>query len=511
MPARPVIHIVRNARDSPLWQVINDTFPKLVDYVRHHDQHVPSFVERELEAFLACGQIDRGFTHIRCASCDARQLVPFTCKSRSLCPSCCGRRMNQTSLHLVESVIPHVPVRQWVLTFPAPLRYLLAYDTELCSKTVALFVHRVMDHYRFVLAREQNVDVARLQGGTVTSIQRAGSALQASLHLHCIALDGAYLVDDPGPPRFFAAPRVTPVEIQAVAWDTCQAVMGMLRKRGLDLTGDGDDSLDRLAEEYPLLARCLSASQQGVVAVGDDAGRRLQRGGYAVEPVAANDSESAQQTPGYGFNLHAGRRVPACDRRGLERLCRYVLSPPVSADRVTRLPDGRVAYRLKRRWSDGTSVVYFSALDFVSKLMALIPRPRVHLIRYHGCLAPRSKLRRQVVPKPPRSSPRSASSRGHDGPQLRLFDRGPAPRWIARAELLEHVFGTEASPRCQVCGSGRLEVVSVVRRWDAICAVLDGFNLSFEGRVLTRIRGPPWGQLELGLFSPDGSLDRQAA
>lgn len=219
----------------------------------------------------------------------------------------------------------------------------------------------------------------------------------------------------------------------------------MLRKRGLDLTGVGDDGLDRLAEEYPLLARCLSASQLGTVAVGDDAGRRLRRGGYAVEPVAANDSESSQQTPGYGFNLHAGTRLQAKDRRGLERLCRYVLSPPVSADRVTRLPDGRVAYRLKRRWSDGTSVVYFSALDFVSKLMALIPRPRVHLLRYHGCLAPRSKLRRQVVPKPPRSSPRSTSSRTCDGAQLRLFGRGPAPRWIARADLLVHVFGEDAS------------------------------------------------------------------
>ncbi len=427
--------------------------------------------------------------------------------------------MNQTAVHLVESVIPHVPVRQWVLTLPAPLRYLLAYDTELCSKTLALFVKRVMDHYRFVLAREHDIDIEHLQGGTVTSIQRAGSALQASLHFHSIALDGAYLVSDPddrddphpNPPRFLAAPRVTPVEVQAVAWSTCQAVMDMLRKRGLDLTGAGDDSLDRLAEEYPLLARCLSASQQGIVGVGDDAGRRLQRGGYAVEPGAANDSESSQQTPGYGFNLHAGTRVSAKDRRGLERLCRYVLSPPVSADRVTRLPDGRVAYRLKRRWSDGTSVVYFSALDFVSKLMALIPRPRVHLRRYHGCLAPRSKLRRQVVPKPPRSSPRSASSRLRDGAQLHLFDRGPAPRWIARADLLVHVFGEDASPRCHACGSGRLEVVSVVRRWDAICAVLDGFGLSLEGRVLTRNRGPPWGQLELGLCSPDAPLDRQAA
>jgi len=80
--------VAHDATDSPLWQIVNEYFPKLVDYVDRHDQHVPAFVERELEAFLACGQIERGFTHIRCATCDARQLVPFTCKSRALCPLC---------------------------------------------------------------------------------------------------------------------------------------------------------------------------------------------------------------------------------------------------------------------------------------------------------------------------------------------------------------------------------------------------------------------------------------
>ena len=108
----PRVDVVRNARASPLWQVVNEHFPKVVDYVRRHDQHVPAFVEAELEAFLACGQIDRGFTHLRCTNCDARQLVPFSCKSRALCPTCCGRRMNQTALHLVDTVFPHVPTRQ---------------------------------------------------------------------------------------------------------------------------------------------------------------------------------------------------------------------------------------------------------------------------------------------------------------------------------------------------------------------------------------------------------------
>ncbi len=211
----------------------------------------------------------------------------------------------------------------------------------------------------------------------------------------------------------------------------------------------------------------------------------LLRGGRVVG--AEPQRTRAQQTPGYGFDLHAGVRIAARDRGRLERLCRYILSPPVSAHRISRTADGRVAYRLKRRWSDGTEVVYFSPLDFMSKLMALMPRPRVHLIRYHGCLAPRSSLRRKIVP----SSATAAARQRTDGKQLRLIER-PRQRWIPRVELLRHVFGAGAAC-CRACGSNQLEVVAVVRRWDAIASVLASFGLSTESRALTRNRGPPRG------------------
>lgn len=45
-----------------------------------------------------------------------------SCKRRGFCPSCGARRMAQTSSHLIDHVIPHVPVRQWVLSLPIPLR-----------------------------------------------------------------------------------------------------------------------------------------------------------------------------------------------------------------------------------------------------------------------------------------------------------------------------------------------------------------------------------------------------
>lgn len=414
--------------------------------------------------------------------------------------------MNQTALHLLDNVLPHAPVRQWVLTFPPPLRYLLAYDHELCSEVLAAFCKSIENHYRAVIATEHTLDPKQLHGGMVTSIQRAGSALQATLHFHTAAIDGVYLdVNESARPELFAAPTPSVGELNAVAWNTCLKVQKLLRRRGIDLTGDPD--LDRLAIEHPLLARSLQASMQNVVAIGDDAGRSLLRARVVSDTEKEPALQAAHQTPGFGFNLHAGRRVAASDRKSLEKLLRYMLCPPVSAERISTTRDGRIAYRLKRRWSDGTETVFFSPMDFLSKLMALIPKPRVNLVRYHGCLAPRSKLRRRIVPRSSRDSNRS--SRSHRQPhQLSLLEGGKndpgSRRWVSQAELAWHVFGRDIE-RCEKCGSGRFEVLAVVTRYEAIGSVLSGLGLSAEGRVLDRARGPP-GQLVLpGMEMPSAA------
>ena len=61
------------------------------------------------------------------------KLVAFSCKRRGICPSCGARRMAKTAAHRVDHLIPHVPVRQWVLSLPIPLRLLLAAQPELAT------------------------------------------------------------------------------------------------------------------------------------------------------------------------------------------------------------------------------------------------------------------------------------------------------------------------------------------------------------------------------------------
>lgn len=73
-----------------------------------------------------------------------------------------------------------------------------------------------------------------------------------------------------------------------------------------------------------------------------------------------------------------GRRRPAV----------YLARAPVAEDRLSVDRDGLVVYELKRPFSDGTTHVLFEPIDFIARLAALVPRPRAHLVRYHGVFAP---------------------------------------------------------------------------------------------------------------------------
>jgi hypothetical protein len=67
----------------------------------------------------------------------------------------------------------------------------------------------------------------------------------------------------------------------------------------------------------------------------------------------------------------------------LELLCRYAGPPPLATERLSLLPAGRLLYRLKRRWRDGTTHMIFEPLEPVEKLAALVPPPRFNLVRYY--------------------------------------------------------------------------------------------------------------------------------
>ena len=105
----------------------------------------------------------------------------------------------------------------------------------------------------------------------------------------------------------------------------------------------------------------------------------------------------------FGINVRANVCVTARDGLHLERLCRYCARPAVATERLSLLPDGRLLYRFKRPWRDGSPHVSLEPLETVEKLAALVPPPSFNLVRYHGVLAPAAHSRSQIVPANPGS------------------------------------------------------------------------------------------------------------
>jgi len=131
----------RRPEATVLYQVVArhlHTFLRLSD--QDGGRCLPGFVRRELLALLDCGILARGFLRVRCPRCREELLVAFSCKGRGICPSCGGRRMADTAAHLVDSVLPAVPVRQWVLSLPFSLRFVVAFDRGLCRAVRKVFM-----------------------------------------------------------------------------------------------------------------------------------------------------------------------------------------------------------------------------------------------------------------------------------------------------------------------------------------------------------------------------------
>ena len=136
------------------------------------------------------------------------------------------------------------------------------------------------------------------------------------------------------------------------------------------------------------MAALLASSVGRRIAVGRNAGHGVVRMGDQIDPDSMDAFEGPRCAMVSGFSVHANICVEARDRLRLERLMRYAARPAVATQRVTVLPDGRLHYRLKRPWRDGTTAVVFERQDFIAKLAALVPAPRAHLTRYQGTPQP---------------------------------------------------------------------------------------------------------------------------
>jgi hypothetical protein len=184
-----------------------------------------------------------------------------------------------------------------------------------------------------------------------------------------------------------------------------------------------------------------------------------------------------------GFSLHAGVAARAEQRQKLERVCRYVSRGAVALERLSITAQGNIRYALKSAYRDGTTHVVFEPLDFLARLAALVPRPRVHLTRYHGVFAPNHRLRGRIVP----------AQRGRGSPAgLNLRSRHVAMTW---AQRLKRVFDIDIES-CERCG-GAVKIIACIEDERVIEKILTHLGWQGTGQgVAPPARGPPWGDAQ---------------
>ncbi len=125
---------------------------------------------------------------------------------------------------------------------------------------------------------------------------------------------------------------------------------------------------------------------------------------------------------------------------------------------------GEVVLQLKSAYRDGTTHIVMSPLEFMQRLAALVPRPRLHLIRFHGALAPHAKLRAAIVPGPPENTSEHTAGHAHG-----------APARMSWARLLKRVFDIDVE-HCQHCG-GALKIIAAIEEPAVIARILTHLGL----------------------------------
>jgi hypothetical protein len=142
--------------------------------------------------------------------------------------------MAQTAVHLVDHVIPNVPVRQWVLSLPIPLRFLLAAHPHLLTPVLQV-IHRAISTF---LIKQAGLKRRDTQTGAITLIQRFGSAANLNIHLHCLVLDGVYRIQN-GMPEFHGVRTPTAEQLQSLLSQIIKRIMKALTRHGALIEEEG--------------------------------------------------------------------------------------------------------------------------------------------------------------------------------------------------------------------------------------------------------------------------------
>lgn len=254
-----------------LYQIVERHYPTFVEHLADVGKQLPAHVRRAFEGYLQCGRLEHGFLRLRCDTCQAEHLLAFSCKRRGFCPSCGARRMADGAAWLVDQVLPEWPIRQWVLSFPFPLRFLLATNPTLISRVLGIVYRVIAGH----LIRQAGHTQQAACTGAATLIQRFGSALNLNVPFHVLFLDGVYQVaPDVTRLRFQWVRDPTLAQLAQLAHTIARWVGRLLEREGLLERESEQLDLGDVVDEDDPMPNLVGQSITYRIAMGPHRGRR---------------------------------------------------------------------------------------------------------------------------------------------------------------------------------------------------------------------------------------------
>ena len=190
--------------------------------------------------------------------------------------------------------------------------------------------------------------------------------------------------------------------------------------------------------------------------------------------IQTSDEEQSPASRPMGAGAQEGAAINLNFSEGTKRV---LTRPAIAEQRLSLASNGNVMVALKTPYDDGTSHVVLSPMEFVGRLAALVPSPRINLTRFHGVFSPRSRLREFVVPE------KTADDAAQAG-QCR--NKVYSMTW---AQRLKRVFAIEIE-RCENCG-GRVKIIASIEDPEVIEKILK--HLGQDEASQTRNRSPPTG------------------
>jgi len=242
--------------------------------------------------------------------------------------------MTETAVLLVDDVLPRQPVRQWVLSLPYALRYLLATRPEVVTQVLGIVYRAISGH----LIRKAGLTRTSGVTGAVTLIQRFGSALNLNVHFHLLVLDGAYRREAVGNLRFVPISAPSSAELNRLVQRIAERIGRSLERSGLIMRDIENAYLAFDPGVEAPINSLLGASITYRIATGPREGQKV----FTLQTLPAEPDEPRREAAeSSGFSLHAGIAAKASQRDKLEHLARYVSRLPhplfVCTEKVSHL------------------------------------------------------------------------------------------------------------------------------------------------------------------------------